>query len=248
MKPGVKLLIGSIIFVGMNVLTARATVKFIKAKQEADHEMTMKENIVLGVKCYGFVVGAGILAAKLVLDADNNYNQINSGLAAGYNVISHKYAGQKDVIINKLGLDKFKEIAKDSMKVPDIKKSFARPVSEGCVLMMDPFSDPKNPVFVETTDVQIVEANLEFIRRIIVNDKSNTIVTVNEWRELQGFDDIDMQGEEFGWSQEYLEDMNNHSFLDIVPVIKFDEKGQQYYYPEFRYEPCAGNSRQLQAL
>jgi len=248
-KPGVKLLLGALGLVGTNVLTARATVKFIKERESLGRETTLKEDIQIGVKCYGGAIAAGAASAAFLFAGNKGYLDNQNNLISSYNMISNKYNHYKNAAMKTLGNAKVKEIEEKANKMLEKPKNVSFvPKSEGSVILMDPFSDPQNPVFVETSMEQIVDSNHAFMRRIVMNPEYEKIVTVNEWRELQSFNDLDMKGEEFGYSQEYLENLNGFVWLDIDLEIRFDNRGSMYYYPVFRFEPIAGNSHQKHFL
>ena len=242
-KPGVKLFLGSVCFIASNVLTAKATMKYIEEKQKMDRELTKEESFKIFVKCFAPSVIAVLAGAGLIIKSSEGYNTSIGDIKKEYNNIAKDFGKHKEAVLKTFGFDGSKKIEEQTkQKVDDISKYCRHHVSEGSVLMMDPFSDPKNPVFVETSMVQIIDANHAFMRRIVTNPHYEDIVTINEWRELQSFDDLDIKGEEFGYSQEYLENINGNVWLDMEPEIRFDAKGNQYYWMNFRFEPCAGNS------
>lgn len=248
-KPGVKLLLGALGLVGTNVLTARATIKFIKERESLGRETTLKEDIQIGMKCYGGAIAAGAASAAFLFAGNKGYLDNQDSLISSYNMLSNKYNNYKNAAMRTLGNAKVKEIEEKATKMLEKPKNISlTPKSEGSVILMDPFSDPKNPVFVETSMEQIIDSNHAFMRRIVMNPEYEKIVTVNEWRELQSFNDLDMKGEEFGYSQEYLENLNGCVWLDIDLEIRFDNGGTMYYYPVFRFEPIAGNSHQKHFL
>lgn len=242
-KPGVKLFLGSVCFIASNVLTAKATMKYIEEKQKVDHELTKEESFKILIKCFAPSVIAVLAGAGLVIKSSEGYNTSIGDIKKEYNNIAKDFGRHKDAVLKTFGLDGSKKVEEQvKAKVDDISKYSKHHIPEGFVLMMDPFSDPKNPVFVETSIEQIVDSNHSFIRKIITNPHYEDIVTINEWRELQSFNDMDIKGEEFGWSQEYLENLNGCPWLDIELEIRFDNSGTMYYYPVFRFDPCAGNS------
>lgn len=252
-KPSVMLALGVIGFFGTNVLTARATIKFIKEKQALNRDTTLKEDIVLGVKCYGTAATAGAVSTALIFGGNKSYATAQAGLVTGYTLLNTKYKNYRDAALKVVGLDKFKEIDKqlvnDIHEKPENYSKFIPEVkSQGTILLMDPFSDPKNPVFTETTLEQYEHAKNEFNRRIVTNPRSDIIIPINEWRDLNSFDDQDIRGEEYGYSQEYLEDVIGHLWVDIDEEIRFDAAGNMYYYPIFRVDPCVGNSQQKHFL
>ena len=79
-KPSVMLALGVIGFFGTNVLTARATIKFIKEKQALNRDTTLKEDIVLGVKCYGAAATAGAVSTALIFGGNKSYATAQAGL------------------------------------------------------------------------------------------------------------------------------------------------------------------------
>lgn len=248
-KPGVKLLLGALGLIGTNVLTARATIKFIKERESLGRETTLKEDIQIGMKCYGGAIAAGAASAAFLFAGNKGYLDNQDSLISSYNSINNKFNSYKNAAMRTIGADKVREIEKKANKMLETPKSVPTVHhSEGSVMMRDPFSDPKNPVFTETTMEQIIDGNYAFMRRIIMNPEYEKIVPINEWRELQSFDDLDMKGEEFGYSQEYLENVNGCVWLDITLEIRFDDKGSMYYDPVFRFEPIAGNSHQKHFL
>lgn len=253
-KPNVMLVLGALGFVGTSVLTAKATVKFIRAKDALNRETTLKEDIVLGAKCYAGAATIGLASAGLIFGGNKSYATAQAGLVTGYTLLNTKYKNYRDIVLKQFGLDKFKDLDKELSRATEIKKfpviknPDAKPLSEGSILLRDPFSDPDNPVFVETHMEQYLDANHEFLRKIVTNPYYESIVTINEWRELQSFDDLDMHGEEFGWSQEYLENINGCIWLDISLEIHFDKAGNMYYEPIFRIDPCVGNSQNVHTL
>lgn len=252
-KPNVMLILGALGFVGSSVLTAKATVKFIRTRDALHRETTLKEDIVLGAKCYAGAATMGLASAGLIFGGNKSYATAQAGLVTGYTLLNTKYKNYRDVALKQLGLDKFKDIDKEVSKLTVVKefpvaKTKKHIPSDGSILLRDPFSDPDNPVFVETHMEQYLDANNAFLRKIVTNPYYESIVTVNEWRELQSFDNLDMHGEEFGWSQEYLENINGCIWLDISLEIRFDKAGNMYYEPVFRIEPCVGNSQQNHAI
>jgi len=253
-KPSVLLGLGVLGFFATNVLTARATKKYLEKKEALGRETTLKEDIVLAAKAYAPAATAGIVSAGLIFGGNKTYSTAQAGLVTGYTLLNTKYKNYRDVVLKQVGLDQFKDLDKALSKEMSVKEAPKKtnkpewPVSEGSITIRDPFSDPENPIWLETTMEQYLDANHEFMRKIIMNPYYEDIVKVNEWRELQGFNDFDMHGEEFGWSQEYLENVNGCIWLDISLEIHFDAKGDQYYEPVFRIEPCVGNSHQNHAL
>lgn len=259
-KPSVMIGLGLVGFIGTNILTAKATYKFIKEKEALKRDTTLKEDIVLGAKCYGGAVAAGAVSAGLIFGGSKTYATTQAALVSGYTLLNTKYKNYRDMALKTIGLDNFKEIDK---KLVDEKQAEVNKFSkylpdphEGMMVIQDPFSDPKNPIYSEIPMEQYLEAKNEFLSLIAKNPRSDTIVTVNQWRELNGIDahaigkesKEAIWGEESGWSQEYLEDVSGHVWIDIHEEIRFDPKGTMYYYPIFSVEPCVGNSQRLQWL
>jgi len=251
-KPGVKLILGALGLIGTNVLTARATIKFIKEREAVGRETTLKEDIQIGMKCYGGAVAAGAASVAFLFAGNKGYLDNQDNLINNYNMLSNKYNSYRNTVMRTIGSEKVKEIEQKLLPVKDIRSSIAKPVSEGCILLMDPFSDPKDPVFVETTVKQMDDANEQFRRLIIVNNNYEEFISINIWRELQGFEGYNKKeldnSENYGYSQEYLENINGHTYLDITPIVKHDKRGEEYYYPEFRFEPCYRKSQQKHFL
>ena len=272
-KPSVMIGLGLAGFIGTNILTAKATYKFIKEKEALKRDTTLKEDIVLGAKCYGGAVAAGAVSAGLIFGGSKTYATTQAALVSGYTLLNTKYKNYRDMALKTIGLDNFKEIdkklAEERQKAEnEYKRTHKLPaVSEGCIVVADPFSPKGEEWFCETTMEQYLVAKEEFRRRIAKCESDYDIVTVNEWRELVGFDiynipdkelnkidsKIKLTGEEFGWSRAYIYDCmskkdENGLWFDIGEDVCFDEQGNQYYYPNFELQPCAGTSHRLQGL
>ena len=237
-KPSILLFGGFLGFVVTNVITAKATYNFIKAKEAMDHDTTLKEDIALGAKCYAGAITMGAVSAGLIFGGNKAYATTQASLVTGYTLLNTKYKNYRDAALKTLGLDKFKEIDtkvieynhKKNIKLIDGNKKVH--TTEGMVLVVDPFSDPDNPVYSEITPEQLSDARYYYNKMLC--DKN--VVSVNDYRELLSMN-TDLKGEDYGYTSDYIYDQGKN-FIDISdPEIKIDDSGTQYYYVTFDLEP-----------
>jgi hypothetical protein len=237
-KPSVMIITGIIGFVGTNVLTAKCTYNYIKAKEAIDHDTTLQEDIVLAVKSYAPAATAGVISAGLIFSGNKTYSATNASLMTGYTLLNTKYKNYRDAALKTLGFDQAKDIEKLAIKTTQIPvKKPLKPVSEGCILIRDPMSDPKDPRFLETTMDVYLESKYEWNKVLAKNNKT----CLNDWYEIVGFE-TNMTGETFGYNTRYLCEVSEDrsSFIDIGEEIVLGDDNFQYYEVLLNNEPIAG--------
>ena len=246
-KPSTMIFLGIAGIVTTNILTARATIKYVEKRSELDHEPTKEETIKLAASCYGPVVAVGIATAGALLKGNSTYQNIQNNLIGSSNMLMNKYKNYYDTAKKTLGIDAIKDIQNSIVK-PSFENIKHKPVSQGSIVLLDPFSNDKEPRFIETTMEEFLDARYYFNKHLM----SNSSVSINYWYEHVGAES-NMFGETFGYDMNYLYDnLGEDAWVDINlelgPVVDDDF---QYYLVYFNLPPIAGYetySHQMQVV
>lgn len=235
-KPSTMIFLGIAGIVTTNILTARATIKYVEKRAELDHEPTKEEAIKIAASCYGPVVAAGIVTAGAILKGNSTYQSIQHNLIDSSNMLMSKYKNYYDTTKKTLGIDVANDIQKEIVR-PKLETIKKEPVSQGSIVILDPFSPDNEPRFIETTMEEFLDARYYFNKHLIANND----ISINYW-----YDDIDADstkyGETLGYNMHYLydnlgEDAWVHIELSDEPII---EGNFQYYLVRFSIPPIAG--------
>ena len=232
-KPATMIITGIVGIIVTNIFTAKATIKYVEKKQELGHVPTKEEATKLMVSCYGPAIATGIVTIGAILNGNKQYLNIQNNLIDGANINIEKYKNFYNAAVKTVGLDKINEIRNES--VPSITKNKLEPISQGSILVYDPFSKESNPRFIETTMEEYIEAKYRLNEQVSKKQKVN----INYWYQLLSADTT-MYGETFGYNVSYLYDqLGEVAWIDIDEEL-FLKNDYQYYYPIFKVPPIAG--------
>lgn len=227
-KPGFKLAVGLAGLIFTNVLTAKCTVKYIKKKEELDHEPTKEESLKIIATCFGPVLASVAGTAFVIFKSASEYKGQTREVAKDYNGVIYELNKYKKA----LGLD---QVVTDICSSQTEEK---KGISWGTIKVKDPDSD----IFFECYPEQLGDAKYEYIRAIEKCTFADDIVPWNIWREVVGCP-VDLKGESLGYSQSYCMECGGSSGIDIGEELVL-ENGDQYYIITRSLPPIYGNSHQ----
>ena len=233
-KPAVLIFTGVVGFVVTNILTAKATMKYVEKKKELpeDHKSTWQENVCLFAKCYYPVITAGIISAGLIIGGDKKYALDKNSLISLYRNFNEKYSREKEAVLKNIGAEDLLKVKEDIHK-PVIEKMKKEPVSQGSILVN--IACWKDDVFFETTMEELMDAEYRFEEELSKKEK----VSLGKFIELLSHTP-DLSSEQLGWNFEYLYDRCGQGWLDISEELVLEEDDSQYYIISFGVEPTVG--------
>lgn len=232
-KPAVLIITGIVGLIATNILTAKATIKYVEEKENIpdDQDTTWQEDVVTFAKCYYPAIGTGILSAGLILCGNKTYAAAQAGLVSAYTLLNTRYAKERDAVLKNIGMEDLLKIKEDIHK-PVIEKMKKEPVSQGSILVN--IACWKDDVFYETTMEELLNAYINMAEGLSINNK----YSLGRFIEDISNEPIEMKSEDFGWNMEYVYDVSGKPWVKMNPIYH-DEDGQ-YYIIDFDVEPTVG--------
>lgn len=228
------MIIGGIIgFVVTNVLTAKATEKYLKEKEKQPVNSTWQEDLTVAAKCYAPAVVSGVASAGLIFGGNRKYASMQAGLVSAYTLLNTRYSKERDIVLKNLGLDQLTKI-KEEINKPVIEKMKKESVSQGSILVM--VKDFSEEHFFETTMEELTNAEFILEEKICKNAYASLGYFIEQ---LGGTPS--MMSETIGWNAEYLYEMTESCWIEIEHELVLEDNGNQYYIVNFpSTKPIAG--------
>lgn len=227
------MIIGGIVgFVVTNVLTAKATEKYIKEKEKQPDNTTWQEDAVVIAKCYAPAAAVGVASAGLIFGGNRKYASMQAGLVSAYTLLNTRYSKERDAVLKNIGLEDLTKI-KEEINKPIIEKMKKEPVSQGSILVVIKDFDTEH--FFETTMEELQNAEYVLEEKIC----KDAYASLGYFVELIGGTPT-MASETIGWNAEYLYGMTESCWIDIEHELVLEDNGSQYYIINFPIGPIVG--------
>ena len=227
------MIVGGIVgFVVTNVLTAKATKKYLEEKEKQPDNTTWQQDAAVIAKCYAPAVVSGVASAGLIFGGNRQYAKVQAGLVSAYTLLNTRYSKERDAVLKNIGLEDLTKI-KEEINKPIIERMKKQPVSQGSILVVIKDYDPN--IFFETTMEELQNAEFTLEEKLC----KDSFVSLGYFIEqLAGTPN--MISETIGWNAEYLYGMTETCWIDIEHELVLEDNGSQYYIVNFPVRPRAG--------
>lgn len=227
------MIIGGIIgFVVTNVLTAKATEKYLEEKKQLPDDSTWQQDLTTAAKCYAPAVVAGVASAGLIFGGNRKYAKVQAGLVSAYTLLNTRYSKERDAVLKNIGLEDLAKI-KEEINKPTVEKMKKHNISQGSIEVNIPAFDPD--VFIETTMEELENAAFLLEEKIC----KDAYVNLSYFIEQLSYSP-NLSSETIGWNADYLYGMTESCWIDIEYDLVLEENGNQYYVVKFPVGPVPG--------
>lgn len=228
----IMLFTGIIGFVVTNVLTAKATEKYLKEKEKQPENTTWQQDLTVAAKCYAPAVVSGVASAGLIFGGNRQYAKVQAGLVSAYTLLNTRYSKERDAVLKNIGLEELTKI-KEEINKPVIEEMKKKPVSQGSIVVNIPSFDPN--IFLETTMEELENAVFHLEERLA----KDSFVNLSYFVEQLAYPP-NLSSETIGWNADYLYGMTESVWIDIEYELVLEDDGGQYYIVKFPVGPVPG--------
>ncbi|MBO7449056.1 MAG: hypothetical protein J6U54_01695 [Clostridiales bacterium] len=204
-KPLILASLGFASFVISHILTAKGAIKYKEKKDSYNRDISLKEEIKIGVPAYAPAIMAAIISGGLLVAGIHGYSKAYAGAMAAYAAISSKYkayVAATEKVVNEDELNEIHDILNKDIKRPEN-------VSPASIVICDDFlSEPR---YSEITYEEYLNAKITINKELTSFDEVN----INVLYLALGFDPL-LVHEDFGWNAEYLiATQDGHPWINI---------------------------------
>ena len=225
---------GLVSMVVSHVVTAKCAIKYKEKKDALPNDISLKEEIKLGVPCYAPAIMATIITGGLLVAGIHGYAKASAGAMAAYAYVSQKfknYIAATEQVATTEQLNEINDIVKEKDKNLDYNDP-AYCTSPATIIIEDDYMCDK-PRRTEITYDEFLNARYSLNRELINFDE----VCINLLYSALGFD-CTLNHESLGWNTEYLIATEDIPWIDLDLEEKKDEPG--VYKLIFYTQPIMG--------